>query len=292
LNPGDGYGMRKYVQGVLAAANSAKAAGDATGAIKLHSDHVIVSAENAAKLLDEIEAQATAMLKTEKYTDAKAPAEALGKLATELRDGVDKDNNGSVDPVSGEGQVFSMYDHAQYIAAMVVVSGKVGLPTGQVSTEQAGAATPAGTHEVHPEATDKATQGAPAGTKAATPPAPAATKDAPVETQEALPATEAAASTQVAETIEGKAVTINMLDFEFDKPNIIIKAGTEVTWFNAGAGPRHSARADDDGFDTGLYKAKESKTIKFDKPGTFPYYCELHGAPGGQDMAGVITVVP
>jgi plastocyanin len=82
-----------------------------------------------------------------------------------------------------------------------------------------------------------------------------------------------------------------MLDFEYDKPSVVIKAGTEVTWVGAGAGPRHSAKADDESFDTGLYGPGKSKTIKFDKPGTFPYYCELHGDKGGEGMAGTITVV-
>ncbi len=83
-----------------------------------------------------------------------------------------------------------------------------------------------------------------------------------------------------------------MLDFQFDPPAVTVKAGTEITWTNLGAGPRHSATADDKSFDTGLFGPKQSKTIKFDKPGTYAYYCTLHGGPGGDGMSGTITVVP
>jgi uncharacterized membrane protein YozB (DUF420 family) len=33
-----------------------------------------------------------------------------------------------------------------------------------------------------------------------------------------------------------------------------------------------------------------SASVTFDQPGTYPYYCELHGASGGQGMAGTIVV--
>ncbi len=239
INPGDGYGLRKYVQNASKSAQAAKDAPDATGAIKLHTDHVIVSAQNALAALDELEKQANALLKAQNFHDAKDPATAIQAEALLLRDGADKDNDGSIDPVPGEGTIFSMYDHAQYIAAMAVVSGSSSAITAQ-ATEPA----------------------------------------VPVATEQATP------------SVQSGSVTIRMLDFEFDQPAVTVKAGTEVTWVGAGAGPRHSATADDNSFDTGLFGPKQSKTIKFDKPGTYPYYCQLHGGPGGDGMAGTITVVP
>jgi plastocyanin len=82
-----------------------------------------------------------------------------------------------------------------------------------------------------------------------------------------------------------------MKDFDFAPKAIKIKAGTTVIWTNNGAKP-HSASASDNSFDTALFQPGESKSVKFDKPGTFAYYCQLHGTPDGQGMAGTVVVEP
>jgi plastocyanin/uncharacterized membrane protein YozB (DUF420 family) len=259
VQPGDGYGLRKYVENAIKSAQAAKDAKDATGAIKLHVDHVVISGQSALAVMDDLEKQATALIASQKsdraFNAAKEPAAALQTLALTLRDGADKDNSGTIDPTPGEGTIFSLYDHAQYIAAMAVVSGS----GAQISGSAASDSTPAAV-----------------ATEAATP-SGVATEAA---TEEATPA------------VESGAVTIKMLDFEFDKTAVTVKVGSDVIWVGAGAGPRHSAKADDGSFDTGLYGPNVSKSLKFDKAGTFPYYCELHGGPGGEGMAGVITVIP
>lgn len=86
------------------------------------------------------------------------------------------------------------------------------------------------------------------------------------------------------------AVTIVMKDFEFSEKTTTIKAGTSVVFANQGT-KKHTATADDNSFDTGVVApGASSAPIKFDKPGTFPFYCQFHGAPGGVDMSGVIIV--
>jgi plastocyanin len=89
---------------------------------------------------------------------------------------------------------------------------------------------------------------------------------------------------------EPEEVVLEMLDFEFSQQTLTIPAGTAVTWVNKG-GVKHSAKADDGSFDTTLLDPGQSATVTFDTPGTFAYYCELHGAPGGGGMSAVITVV-
>jgi plastocyanin len=59
---------------------------------------------------------------------------------------------------------------------------------------------------------------------------------------------------------------------------------------NKDSGPRHSATASDNSFDTGLFDAGEQSTLTFDAPGTYVYYCTLHGSPDGSGMAATITV--
>ena len=82
-----------------------------------------------------------------------------------------------------------------------------------------------------------------------------------------------------------------MKDFDFDAKEIKVKVGTTVMWKNDGA-KKHSATAADGSFDTGLYGSGESKSVTFDKPGTFLYYCQLHGTPDGNGMAGTVIVEP
>lgn len=82
---------------------------------------------------------------------------------------------------------------------------------------------------------------------------------------------------------------LEMLDFTYSQVNLVVPQGATVTWFNTGEAP-HSVTADDGSFDTGLLDNGGQSTLTFDTPGTHPYYCILHGAPGGEGMAGTITV--
>jgi plastocyanin len=54
----------------------------------------------------------------------------------------------------------------------------------------------------------------------------------------------------------------------------------------------HSVTADDGSFDSGLHQGPFIYRKAFTQVGDFPYYCTLHGAPGGIGMAGIIRVVP
>jgi plastocyanin len=81
-----------------------------------------------------------------------------------------------------------------------------------------------------------------------------------------------------------------MLDFEFDAVNVTVPAGTTVTWTNDGAAP-HSATAVDGSFDTEVFDAGGSASVTFDTPGTFAYYCLLHGTSDGTGgMVGTVVV--
>jgi plastocyanin len=84
-------------------------------------------------------------------------------------------------------------------------------------------------------------------------------------------------------------VTVSMKDFEFGPQEIKVKAGTTITWKNEGSKP-HSATAVDNSFDTAIFQPGESKSVKFDKPGTFKYYCQIHGTPDGHGMIGTVVV--
>ena len=73
----------------------------------------------------------------------------------------------------------------------------------------------------------------------------------------------------------GPTGTIDIADFKYDPETVTVKAGSEVTWTNSDAAA-HTATADDSSFDTGDLDQGDSKSVTFDKPGRFTYYCRFH----------------
>lgn len=84
-------------------------------------------------------------------------------------------------------------------------------------------------------------------------------------------------------------VVIEIVDFAFNAPTVTVPAGATVTWVNRG-NAKHSATADDGSFDTGLLDPGGSGSITFTQPGSYAYYCVLHGGSDGVGMAGTIIV--
>ena len=86
-----------------------------------------------------------------------------------------------------------------------------------------------------------------------------------------------------------QSATVEMQDFVFAPKTITIAAGTTVNWPNTGQAP-HTSTSDAGLWDSGQKAAGESFSFTFREAGTFPYYCTLHGAPGGVGMAGTVIV--
>jgi plastocyanin len=68
-----------------------------------------------------------------------------------------------------------------------------------------------------------------------------------------------------------------------------ILAGDTLTWTQDGA-EQHTITADDGSFDSGIINPGDTFAFTFDASGTYPYYCQIHGAPGGIGMAGTVIV--
>ena len=91
---------------------------------------------------------------------------------------------------------------------------------------------------------------------------------------------------------EGLVLDIGVTDapFRWDPANATVPVGTTEGCFDARIGPCT--------FDTGAGRAnflregtaKLSFDYTFDKPGVYPFYCRLHGAPGGARQFGTIVV--
>lgn len=93
--------------------------------------------------------------------------------------------------------------------------------------------------------------------------------------------------TEQAATAE--AVEIGVGDNTFTPNKITVVPGTTVTWTHTGQRP-HTVTADDGSFVSGTIQPGDTFSFTFEQPGTFPYYCEFHGGPAGEGMAGAIIV--
>ena len=60
------------------------------------------------------------------------------------------------------------------------------------------------------------------------------------------------------------------------RASVSIFAGESITWRNNGQA-QHSATANDGSFDTGVFGPGASRSESFASPGTFSYYCVVHG---------------
>ena len=68
---------------------------------------------------------------------------------------------------------------------------------------------------------------------------------------------------------------VEIVDFKYAPETVTVKVGTEVTWTNDDDAT-HTATADDSSFDTGDLDKGDAKTVTFEMPGKFTYYCRFH----------------
>lgn len=94
-------------------------------------------------------------------------------------------------------------------------------------------------------------------------------------------------------------VAVEIVDTDFRPPVVSVQAGTSVEWTQIGDQP-HSVSAGDGSFDSNpiCSPIDSDKCLgmgdrfshRFDTPGTFIYYCKVHGLPDGTGMVGKIVV--
>lgn len=119
-NPGDGFGVLPYVTRMQEAAVAAANAPDATNAIQVHSEHVVLATGNALDWGAQIEEAALEILAADSVGDIGPSVETIMHFSNLLLNGADDNGDGQIAPT--EGGIFTAYQHAQYMAA-VPVSG-------------------------------------------------------------------------------------------------------------------------------------------------------------------------
>ena len=94
--------------------------------------------------------------------------------------------------------------------------------------------------------------------------------------------------TVLAAPASAATVAVAAENFAFNPQTVQVNAGDVVTWTNNDGEP-HTVSADDGSWSF-VINPGESGSHTFSTNGTVPYYCKLHGAPGGQGMSGVVQV--
>lgn len=79
-------------------------------------------------------------------------------------------------------------------------------------------------------------------------------------------------------------VTVSSLSFS--PSTVDVDVGDTVTWTVAQGAGIHTVTADGGAFDSGFIGGGDTFSFTFDEPGTYPYFCEVHG----QAMSGVVIV--
>jgi plastocyanin len=82
----------------------------------------------------------------------------------------------------------------------------------------------------------------------------------------------------------GGAVTVRLTDDRFRPARITVPAGTTVTWVNEEDDPtvEHNVIARDYRWASDNFLPGEAYEHTFDTPGTYRYFCDLHGGMVGQ----------
>jgi plastocyanin len=84
----------------------------------------------------------------------------------------------------------------------------------------------------------------------------------------------------------GGGGTVEITGFAYAPPEIRVSPGDTVTWRNRDAAP-HTVTADNGGFDSGEFARGATYRRRFDRAGTFAYFCAVH-----PNMRGSVTVRP
>ncbi|MCI0554193.1 MAG: protein kinase [Anaerolineae bacterium] len=131
---GDGYGLllngeqQGYILGTISHAGYAAGATDSTPDIRLHADHVIVSAQNVEAWAPELRDTAFRIVQAPFDETMRADISTAVALANQILNGLDIDASETVDPIPGEGGVLTAYEHAYYMADMPILPGSNQIP--------------------------------------------------------------------------------------------------------------------------------------------------------------------
>ncbi len=133
-DPGDGYGLlvngeqTGYIGGVHHHSSYSAEAEDSTPNIRLHDGHVEISIHNIEEWAIELRDTTRRILQAPDGANIEADVRTAVTLASQILNGLDIDGNESIDPIPGEGGANTAYQHAYYMADMLILPGEDQMP--------------------------------------------------------------------------------------------------------------------------------------------------------------------
>lgn len=134
-DPGDGYGLLLngdnlgYIQGTYSHADLALTSPDATENMITHGNHVKICADNLSNWTAELRTQLIDILTDPSDPAREASIRQAVAIASQIRVGLDVDGNEKVEPIPGEGGALTTYEHAYYMADMLILPAADQTPT-------------------------------------------------------------------------------------------------------------------------------------------------------------------
>lgn len=91
--------------------------------------------------------------------------------------------------------------------------------------------------------------------------------------------------------VEGVEVEVSSIDNTFRPEEIEVAAGTEVVWTNDGRNTHNvlPVEGEEWGVEVADFEPGDVYRHRFTEPGTYPYYCSLHGTTT-KGMVGTVVV--
>jgi hypothetical protein len=123
-DPGDGYGLLLnrnnlgYIQAVYSYADYALNSPGATRNMLVNGEHVAVCTQNLARWAPEIQSSLVSLLNAASVSDLENVSRRSAELADLMLNGLDLDEDGVVEPVTGECGVLLVYDYVYHMADM------------------------------------------------------------------------------------------------------------------------------------------------------------------------------
>ncbi len=133
-DPSDGFGLLLngdnvgYIQGTFTHANLSMTAADATQNMKVHGEHVKIAATNVSGWTTTLRDQLILILQSPFNTDMEEMIRNAVALANQIENGFDVNGNENIEPIPGEGGTNTAYQHAYYMADMLIPAASSATP--------------------------------------------------------------------------------------------------------------------------------------------------------------------
>jgi hypothetical protein len=122
-DPGDGYGLFNennlgYIQAVYSHADYAANSPGASPNMIVNGERVKTCAQNLAQEVPQLRERVLTILNSASFSDMDKPVHDAVALADQMLNGIDQDEDGEIEPLSGECGVLTAYQYAYYMADM------------------------------------------------------------------------------------------------------------------------------------------------------------------------------